>query len=60
MPTVMRKPKRKSGATPSVTRSVVLPRELDEKLLRVAEREDRTLSYVIMRACRELVEREKP
>ena len=40
-----------------IIRSVALPRDLNTKLVAAARREDRSISYMIVRAVREMVGR---
>jgi predicted transcriptional regulator len=42
-----------------IIRSVVMPPDLDRELQAMADREDRSLSNMIMRAVREMVDRSK-
>ncbi len=56
MVAVMRRAKAKQ--TEVVTRSVMLPKEIDDKLLAIAQRDERPLSWVIAKAVKELIERD--
>jgi predicted transcriptional regulator len=56
MPT-MKRAKPKSGDT--IVRSVILPKETDARILAIAQREERPLSWIIARAVKEFIERDE-
>ena len=53
----MRKAKAKRSA--QVTRSVILNHETDSELLKIAEREERPLTWIMAKAIKEFLERDR-
>jgi predicted transcriptional regulator len=57
MISAMRKAKPKN--TDTIVRSVILPKDVDAKLLAIAARDERPLTWVIARAVKEFIDRDE-
>ena len=55
----VRKAKSKTSDVQAVTRSVILSREIDAKILAIAERDERPLTWVIAKAVKEYIDRDE-
>jgi predicted transcriptional regulator len=53
----MSKKKTENPEPSRIIRSFVIPPDLDERLAKMAEAEDRSLSWLIVRAIREMLDR---